>query len=178
MREAIVAIDTSLLHAIFGLPRPDWLTWMMAAASVAGIGGAIWMALTVLLLLVREIQWRDLVRLVAAIALVHVVVDLGIKPWVDRPRPQLAAAGFDVIVDVPESRSFPSGHAAHATAAALVLTRVWQRARAMVWIAATVVAVARVYLGIHYPLDALAGCATGLACGWVALHIPRFPAAR
>jgi len=59
-----------------------------------------------------------------------------------------------------------------------VLTRVWRRGRVWVWTAAGIVAVARVYLGIHYPFDALAGVVTGLACAWVALRVPRFTAAR
>jgi membrane-associated phospholipid phosphatase len=144
----------------------------MMAASYAGIGGAVWLAVGALLTLAGTTRFRDFVRLVVAISLVHISVDLLLKPWIDRPRPPLAIAGLDLGVDVPETRSFPSGHAANAMAAALVLVHSWRRGRAPVWTCAVIVAVARVYLGIHYPLDALAGSLTGLACGWLALHAP------
>jgi hypothetical protein len=71
MRDAILAADTALLRALFELPRPAWMTWLMVAASVAGIGGAIWLALGALLALARRIRWRDLLRLAVAIGLVH-----------------------------------------------------------------------------------------------------------
>jgi undecaprenyl-diphosphatase len=146
------------------------LNWLMVMARYAGIGGAIWLALAMLLAVVGEIRFQDFLRLALAIALVHMVVDVALKPWIDRPRPPLTIQRLNVSVDVPESRSFPSGHAANATAAALILTRVWRPMRALVWSAAVLVAVTRVYLGIHYPLDALVGSLAGLACAWVVLR--------
>jgi undecaprenyl-diphosphatase len=178
MRDAIGAVDTLLLRGVLELPHPDWLNAVMRGFSVVGVGGAIWVALAAVLLVARAIHWRDAARVVIAVALVHLVVDVALKPWIDRQRPPLGISGPVPFAETPPSRSFPSGHAANAMAAALVLTRAWRRGRAWVWTAAGIMAIARVYLGIHYPLDAAAGCVIGLACGWAVLVVPGVSAVR
>ena len=175
MLEAIAQLDAALLTWILALPHPPWLNAIVLAASWVGIGGAVWLGVAAALLVAGRIPWRDAVRLALAIALVHLVVDLLVKPWIDRPRPPLTVANLQPFADVPETRSFPSGHAANAAAAAVVLTRIWRQGRAVVWAAAAVVGIARVYLGIHYPFDAVAGGAVGALCGWVALRRSRAP---
>ncbi len=172
MVEALLARDAALLEWLLALPHPEALNWIFRVASRVGIGGAIWLAAGAMLLVARQITWKDAARIVIAIVLVHAVVDLAMKPWFGRVRPPLAIAEVRPFADVPESLSFPSGHAANAIAAAVVFSRVWRRGRAVVWVAAAVVAVARVYLGVHYPLDAVAGSVTGALCGWVALVVP------
>src|SRR5690606_32753391 len=85
-----------------------------------------------------------------------------------------AMPGLPVFGTVPETPSFPSGHAANAVASAFVLTTAYPRTAAVwfTWLAAAIVGVARVYLGVHYPLDALAGAVVGLCCGAVARGMP------
>jgi undecaprenyl-diphosphatase len=173
MVEALLVRDAALLQWLLALPHPEALNWVFRVASRVGIGGAIWVAAGAVLLAARQINWQDAARLVIAIAMVHAVVDLALKPWVGRVRPPLAMSDLRPLTDVPETLSFPSGHAANAVAAAIVLGQVWRRGRALTWVAATIVAVARVYLGVHYPLDAVAGSLTGALCAWVALAIPQ-----
>jgi len=175
MGEAMLAIDAAFLEWILALPHPAWLNGIFLGASFAGRGAAIWLAAAAVLLFAAQISMRDAARLVLAIVMVHGVVDVAVKPWIDRPRPPLAIARLQPYAAVPDTRSFPSGHAANATAAALVLSRVWRKASVLVWAAAAVVGVARVYLGIHYPLDAVAGCAIGALCALVALAVPLPP---
>jgi len=171
MLEPLLSADETLLRLVLSWPHPAWLNWLMQAASYAGVGGGIWLAMGLALTLMRAIRFSDFVRLVIAIALVHLVVDVLIKPTIGRVRPPLAMPDLSIGVDVPESKSFPSGHAANAVAAAFVLHRLSRRARPIVWTAAAIVVVARVYLGVHYPLDALAGSLVGLLCGWVVLLV-------
>jgi len=173
MLETALAADSALMRRIFALPHPDWLNWVMLGASAVGTWGAIWLVAGGVLFFRHRIGRQDLVRLILAILFVHIVVDLGLKPWIDRPRPPLAMPDATVIGEVPETRSFPSGHAANAGAAAVVLTTALKasRVRVLIWSAALVVGVARVYLGVHYPLDAIAGALVGVLIGWAALGV-------
>ncbi len=170
MLELIRSTDEALLRLVLSWPHPVWLNSLMLGASYTGVAGALWLVLGAMLVAANTIPWRDLVRLAIAIGVVYVVVDVVIKPWADRSRPPEAIAGLVARMAVPESRSFPSGHAANAVAAACVLHIIWRRGRRLVWTAAAIVAVARVYLGVHFPVDALAGSLIGAACGWLALR--------
>jgi undecaprenyl-diphosphatase len=179
MLAPLITLDAALQEYVIDLPHPGWLNTLFSIMSVAAIGGALWLALGLALARARVIRPTDLLRLVVAIGLVHGIVDVVLKPWVDRPRPTISGAdGWKgSIHERPTSRSFPSGHAANAVAAAAVLSRTGSAACRVVWIPAILVLVARVYLGMNYPLDALAGGLIGLLCAWAVL-LPQIKARR
>ena len=81
-----------------------------------------------------------------------------------RSRPP-EAIGLDALVGVPGTPSFPSGHALTAFAAAGAVAVLAPRLRWPVLALAAVIAFSRVYLGVHFWLDVLAGAALGLLVG-------------
>lgn len=87
------------------------------------------------------------------------------KELVDRARPALADPGISSLVATPGSPSFPSGHAATAFAGAAVVGVFYPRLRWPLYGLAALVALSRVYLGVHFWLDVLAGAALGLGIG-------------
>jgi membrane-associated phospholipid phosphatase len=87
-----------------------------------------------------------------------------LKGLVDRSRPP-EAIGLDALVGVPGSPSFPSGHAMSAFAVAGAIALLAPRLRWPVLAFAAAIAFSRVYLGVHFWLDVLAGAALGLATG-------------
>ena len=87
-----------------------------------------------------------------------------LKAAVDRSRPP-QAIGFDALVGVPSSPSFPSGHAMSAFAVAGAIAVLAPRLRVPVLALAAAIAFSRVYLGVHFWIDVLAGAALGLAVG-------------
>lgn len=105
-----------------------------------------------------------------------------VKEAVDRARPAVAEPGLDPVGVTPASASFPSGHSATAFATALAVGLVYPRLRLPLLVLAALVALSRVYLGMHYATDVLVGTALGVAigltAGWLVLRVARPPTAR
>jgi undecaprenyl-diphosphatase len=86
-----------------------------------------------------------------------------LKTVFDRPRPPIDHPEIHPLVDVPHSASMPSGHAAGAFAAAVAVGLVHPRLRWPLLILAALIALSRVWLGVHYLTDVLVGAALGTA---------------
>ena len=85
-----------------------------------------------------------------------------LKCVVGRPRPDDP--------DCPRCKSsFPSGHATAAFTMAYIYGAEYPKYRIPLYAAAFSVALARIYLGRHYPSDVLAGAAVGTAAGFVVM---------
>jgi membrane-associated phospholipid phosphatase len=87
----------------------------------------------------------------------------GLKRVFDRPRPAVVDPAVHPLVATPHSYSMPSGHATAAFAAAFAAGLVHPRLRRPLLTLAALVAVSRVWLGVHYLTDVLAGAAIGSA---------------
>lgn len=92
----------------------------------------------------------------------HAAVQI-LKRIVARPRPCDPDGQLLALVDLPDPFSFPSGHAAAATAVAATITRWDPRLGLLLIPLAVTVAVSRVRLRVHHVSDVVAGAALGLA---------------
>jgi undecaprenyl-diphosphatase len=154
--------------------RRPWLDDLMTLASALGAGGFIWIIIGSIAGIFPS-NTAAMWRLWLAVAVAFVVVDDVVKPFFERPRP------FDVLdirlIDAqPDSESFPSAHAAMAAAGVLAATQMWRHGGWILWPFAALVAFSRVYLGVHWPSDVLAGSALGFGVAWFVLggRRPRF----
>lgn len=134
------------------------------------------LTLAVILALALQKQWYGF-RYIALVMLSAVVIENAMKWSVQRARPDEVIA-----YAMPTSFSFPSGHTLFATAfyasvAVLILPFLtgWARVGLLVTVAILVLGIgaSRIFLGVHYPLDVLAGFLAGALC-IVVLH-PRQP---
>lgn len=107
-----------------------------------------------------------------AAALASLLVAL-LKELFDRTRPAFADPAVEALVPTPDSPSFPSGHAATAFAAAAVVGAFYPRLRWPVFGLAALVGLSRIYLGVHFWLDVIAGAAIGIAIGLAAAWASR-----
>ena len=105
-------------------------------------------------------RWGVLALTIVAVALADLSAS-ALKGLIDRPRPPLRYPDQDPLVQVPDSGSFPSGHAATSFAGATILAFGVPRAAPLFYLLATAVGFSRVYLGVHYPLDVVGGAVLG-----------------
>jgi undecaprenyl-diphosphatase len=114
-----------------------------------------------------------------AIGTASLVVNQPMKMAGDRNRPDRVGLGVPPPrwVDMPSSTSFPSGHSASAAAFATAVGDVVPTLRGPLRVAAATVAFSRVYTGVHYPADVLAGVTAGALLGravsWTAQRLTR-----
>jgi len=155
--------------------RAGWLDPLFVGLSVIGYFGTIWIALAAGIALATRRSIAFPVLLTASSVWTADVLALAIKAGVERPRPSLTVPEAHPLIGAG-GFSFPSGHAATAFAGAVSLTYLWRRAAPLFFLLATAIAFSRVYVGVHYPGDVLAGAALGSEVGlaWVAaLRRPR-----
>ncbi|MGI6295491.1 MAG: phosphatase PAP2 family protein [Armatimonadota bacterium] len=172
IRDLIAFYDESVFRAInLGLGA-GWLDPIMVGFTYLGIGatqvgiglGALLTGLAVKKPLLRTAGYSVLVACLMALLFSQIG-----KFMCDRPRPPLLL--FDIrLPDGPRFvHSFPSGHTTVTFAAAVVWAAFAVRLRWIIFVAAGLVGLSRVYLGVHFPFDVLYGAVLGIVCGKLSL---------
>jgi membrane-associated phospholipid phosphatase len=102
---------------------------------------------------------------IIVIAITDLVVSSLLKPLIDRPRPCHVLTGIHLLVNCGAGLSMPSSHAANAFGQAAFWGMASRRWRWQLLILAFLVAISRVFVGVHYPADVLVGSAVGALLG-------------
>lgn len=146
--------------------RTPWLDGVMWALTTAGSFGAVWIIGALATAVVDRRRAMAAWQIGLAILLAWAVSDGVLKPLVHRARPDVRFEASQLMSRRPASLSFPSGHAASSAAGALMLASAWPTARIAFWLLAIGISASRLYLGVHYPSDVLAGLLVGLLVAW------------
>jgi undecaprenyl-diphosphatase len=94
-----------------------------------------------------------------------------IKHIVRRSRPCDALCSIEGRVRIADRFSFPSGHTSGAFVMATVVSAFYPMISALFFAWAGLVGFSRIYLGVHYPSDVLAGIVVGICCGATGISI-------
>ena len=132
---------------------------MVGRFSLLGEHAGVWLAIGVAgqaLDRRRRERWRRASVTVAATYALNTAVKLVVR----RPRPSLA--GLPPLASTPTGLSFPSAHASTSFAGARCYSRLGLPAAPLYALAAGL-SLSRLYLGVHYPSDVLAGALLGAA---------------
>jgi undecaprenyl-diphosphatase len=160
--EAVGRLDFAVFQLLRFYQSP-LLDVVMASLSDIAAGAGVWIALALLIALIHRRRWPAAIQVFLSIALTIIVTENAAKPFFNRGRPFESYADTRVYGFRPTTRSFPSGHAANAGAAAFALTRMAPEGGAIFWLIAFLISYSRVYLGVHYPIDVIGGALIGLA---------------
>lgn len=173
--EALQSLDSLLFVGVnqtLSNPLTDFLMPLITNDWLLRIG----FALALVIFLWRgSPRWRwAALGSVLALALADQLASSVFKPYFERIRPCQAPVLFEnlrLLVNCGAGKSFPSSHAANAFAVSSFFIWISRRDACLKYMrwgllsAATLVALSRVFVGVHYPADIIAGAALGSMCG-------------
>lgn len=94
-----------------------------------------------------------------------------VKKWIKRIRPFKVIPEIRNLMKIPDEFSFPSGHAAGAFLMATLFRHFYPALSIPLYLLATIVGLSRVYNGVHYPSDVMAGSFLGIFSARIGIAI-------
>ena len=112
--------------------------------------------------------------LVVSIILIDLFNSYPLKFLFARTRPCNMLLDVRTLVPTSTSYSFPSSHATNIFGLATILANKYRNFKFYFFLVAVTVGISRVYVGVHYPFDVLAGAAVGTLCALGALKLEAY----
>ncbi len=171
MLETLLNLDGGFLLFLQDSIRNPFLNSIMIFITSLGNGGMIWIAATILLLIPKKTRKVGAISGVALLLSLLINNNL-IKNIVQRPRPFVTFTDLQIIIPTPSEFSFPSGHTSSSFAAAAVFYRHLPKKLGIPSVVlAGLIGFSRLYVGVHYPTDVIAGVIMGILLSYLAEFI-------
>ncbi|MFT3983087.1 MAG: phosphatase PAP2 family protein [Lachnospiraceae bacterium] len=138
----------------------------MPFITMLGNSGAIWIALSLCLLISKKHRKAG-IALCCALILEVIVCNGILKPSFARIRPCSINTSVKLLITCPKDFSFPSGHTAASFTAVSALYFCRQKLWLPALLLASLISFSRLYLYVHYPSDIIAGTLLGVICGLI-----------
>lgn len=152
--------------------RSPLLNGLLTTMSSLSEWGMLWFVLLAFLYWAGDPEQRRLVRqLVVALFVGSVCVILPLWFLLPRARPFLVLPDVEARSLPLHTSSFPSGHVKTAWLVSVVLGQYRPRFRCGLYLISAVISYARMYDGMHWPLDVLAGAALGIGLALLLLQV-------
>ena len=149
MLDTLLKLDGDILLWIQDNLRAGWLDPIMKFITYLANGGALWIGICVLLLILKKTRTTGIVCS-CSLAVTFLINNIILKNIIARTRPYEVVEGLNRIIGAQSDYSFPSGHSGASFAVAVVM-----------------------YVGVHYPFDVIAGILTGTIYAVITVAIYR-----
>lgn len=171
MLETLLNLDGGFLLFLQESVRNPILDNLMIFITSLGNGGMIWIAATIVLLIPKKTRKAGIMSAVALLGSLIINNNI-VKNIVQRPRPFVTFTDLQIIIPTPSEFSFPSGHTSSSFAAAAVFYRHLPKKLGLpAVILAGLIGFSRLYVGVHYPTDVIAGVLMGILLSYLAEYL-------
>ena len=168
MIESLMNLDGNILVFMQEHIRTAILTPIITFITTLGNKGIIWILISFILLISKKTRKTGMICL-CALTGSFLINNQILKNLFNRARPFDSLNLIIPLIERPTDFSFPSGHTASSFACAWVLVRkLPKRLGIPAIILASLIAFSRMYLGVHYPSDVIAGVISGILISYLA----------
>lgn len=164
--------DTAVFYFVNKSLANPFFDVVMPFMSRLGSGDIAFIAAMLMAIFLKKEKRMAGILILAGLTATYYIVFF-LKEAIARPRPFMALADLRLLVPAERQPSMPSGHSASAFMIAAILSYFF-RYRALWLSAAAIVAFSRVYAGVHYPSDVIAGGLLGYMTGRILLRLAGF----
>ncbi len=170
-------------------PSLDWLSWILDIFTFSCDKGLIWIIAVIVMLFFKKWRKTGIVLGFALIVFAMLGNNIIIKYSFQRPRPfEIGAIGqtlfervsnwmlpsgssFLGFFEVPDSYSFMSGHSFSSALCATIIFYYHRKTGIVAIVVAVIIAFSRLYFGVHYPTDVIAGIIFGAGSGILSIFL-------
>lgn len=165
--EGVFEIEDDILLFIQEKLRSTPLDAVMRIITSLGDKGILWGGTTVLLAATDKYR-KTSIKLGSSLCIGALITNLTTKNAIKRPRPFEVIEGLQTLISAPTDWSFPSGHTTSSVAAGLILLmRTPKKIGIPAFMTGIMISLSRIYVGVHYPSDVIAGAAAGIAAALI-----------
>lgn len=168
IQRSLNKMDATVLNLISAKAQNRLLDWVMPVITHTNDFGQIYLLFAVFILF-RDKNLNAFIYILTALSIGLFFGEGVIKKLVKRKRP--FANYHKMLIDLPKSYSFPSGHTTSSFAVLGVVWMTFPKYKTIILVLAVLIAFSRLYLHVHYPTDVLGGIALGILCASVTVWI-------
>lgn len=173
MFQSLLELDGEILLWIQNVLRSALLTPFMILVTKSGDSGAVWILLSLGLLIPQKTRIVGVMMLLS-LGATFVIDNVLLKNLVGRVRPYETVYGLERLVEIQKDFSFPSGHTGSSFAAAVVLLlSIPKKYGIPAMVLAFLIGFSRLYVGVHYPSDVICGAVIGTVIAVIVYHTGR-----